>query len=86
MVVLVIGVIGKLMRHRDLAVAVESSCLLESAQIDYDAVPVGLVCRRLWRVRELASSLTRNQVPRKGLGVRVPCPPLPLAVHSVHKV
>ena len=28
------------------------------------------------RVRELASSLTRNQVPRKGLGVRVPCPPL----------
>ncbi len=28
------------------------------------------------RVRELASSLIRNQVPRKGLGVRVPCPPL----------
>ena len=28
------------------------------------------------RVSELASSLTRNQVPRKGLGVRVPCPPL----------
>lgn len=24
----------------------------------------------------MASSLTRNQVPRKGLGVRVPCPPL----------
>jgi integrase len=28
------------------------------------------------RVSELASSLTRNQVPRKGLGVRIPCPPL----------
>ncbi len=28
------------------------------------------------RVRELASSLTRNQVPRKGLWVRIPCPPL----------
>ena len=24
----------------------------------------------------MASSLTRNQVPRKGLRVRVPCPPL----------
>ncbi len=28
------------------------------------------------RVCELASGLTRNQVSRKGLGVRVPCPPL----------
>ena len=26
----------------------------------------------------MASSLTRNQVPRKGLGVRIPCPPLEL--------
>jgi urocanate hydratase len=29
-----------------------------------------------WRVSELASGLTRNQVPRKGLWVRIPCPPL----------
>jgi hypothetical protein len=28
------------------------------------------------RVSELASGLTRNQVPRKGLWVRIPCPPL----------
>ena len=31
-----------------------------------------------WRVSELASGLTRNQVPRKGLWVRIPCPPLRL--------
>jgi hypothetical protein len=30
----------------------------------------------LRRVSELASGLTRNQVPRKGLWVRIPCPPL----------
>ena len=29
----------------------------------------------------MASSLTRNQVPRKGLRVRVPCPPLGLETH-----
>ena len=28
------------------------------------------------RVSELASGLTRNQVSRKGLWVRIPCPPL----------
>ena len=28
------------------------------------------------RVSELASSLTRNQMPSNGLGVRIPCPPL----------
>lgn len=33
------------------------------------------------RVSELASGLTRNQMPRKGLWVRIPCPPLfPFAV------
>ena len=35
------------------------------------------------RVRELASSLTRNQVPRKGLGVRVPCPPLLINTNAI---
>ena len=33
-------------------------------------------CRETRRVSELASGLTRNQVPRKGLWVRIPCPPL----------
>lgn len=37
---------------------------------------VGPYFKRLRRVCELVSSLTRNQVPRKGLRVRVPCPPL----------
>src|SRR4029079_781934 len=32
--------------------------------------------RPLRRVSELASGLTRNQMPRKGLWVRIPCPPL----------
>jgi integrase len=32
--------------------------------------------RQLRRVSELASGLTRNQVPGNRLGVRVPCPPL----------
>src|SRR4051794_8468735 len=37
---------------------------------------LALSWRGAWRVSELASGLTRNQVPRKGLWVRIPCPPL----------
>ena len=37
---------------------------------------VSTFARAIRRVSELASGLTRNQMPRKGLWVRIPCPPL----------
>ena len=52
--------------------------------VAFGSCPVPAVARRadrskfnqVRRVSELASGLTRNQVPRKGLWVRIPCPPL----------
>jgi hypothetical protein len=41
-----------------------------------------LHCNCVRRVRELASSLTRNQVPGNRLRVRLPCPPLTYAGHD----
>ena len=48
------------------------------------AVQLGTIGHQpLRRVSELASGLTRNQVPRNRLGVRVPCPPLDASVNCV---
>src|SRR5690606_32496198 len=55
------------------------------------SLPRGNEAATLWKVRrvsELASGLTRNQVPLTGLRVRIPCPPLanPLILKGLEPV
>jgi hypothetical protein len=65
--------------RRNRADGLETSNPIRYNQFDVDRrslSPGAAGGRSVRRVSELASGLTRNQVPRKGLWVRIPCPPL----------
>jgi hypothetical protein len=52
---------------------------LAAAQIGYELErrrTAAYITDAIRRVSELASGLTRNQMPSNGLWVRIPCPPL----------
>ena len=48
----------------------------DAAELERTADATYYIERAIRRVRELARSLTRNQMPSNGLGVRISCPPL----------
>ena len=48
----------------------------DAAELERTADATYYIGRAIRRVSELASSLTRNQMPSNGLGVRISCPPL----------